>query len=139
MLEFTAQLQKEKEELSPADRFAVDTFRIEKQLKLSIEADYSRNGMMLATYKALDGYDDLLNQYYQALINQLTPEDQSILKKAQRHWLAYRDAEIELNRITTEDQYTGGGSIHLLVKAHRNLEITKQRVIELQAYLMRTI
>ncbi|ESQ76432.1 lysozyme inhibitor LprI family protein [Asticcacaulis sp. AC402] len=47
--------------------------------------------------------NETLNATYQALIRQLSPEDQAALRKAQRAWIAFRDADCEVGWADTRD------------------------------------
>lgn len=117
--------------------FATDTFSIEERHRLKLGIDYSTNGMVISTIYANKEYDKLLNKYYQLLQKSLNEEDKEILKKSQRNWIEFRDSELELNGVLMNDYYSGGGSIQRVFAAGRNLDLTRDRVIELYHYLNR--
>lgn len=117
--------------------FDIDTFMVEKRLELYINQDYSDFGMKTASINQLDDYEKLLNKYYKKLLSKLKAEDKETLKIAQRNWIKYRETELNLNYIVSQDNYSGGGTIQTLFVLSRNIEITKTRVIEFYDYLGR--
>lgn len=117
--------------------FQIDTFTIEKRLELYINQDYSDYGMKTASINQLDDYEKLLNKYYKKLLSELKAEDKETLKIAQRNWIKYREAELNLNYLVSQDNYSGGGTIQTLFVLSRNIEITKTRVVEFYDYLGR--
>jgi len=122
-----------------AIEFGIDTFRIERIQERKMDLDYSTAGMLRASYEGLAEYDKLLNKYYKTLLAKLNSEDKEKLKKTQRNWIEYRDSEIELIGIMSDDEYSGGGTIQRLVVASRIQYFTKQRVITLFDYLVFTV
>lgn len=117
--------------------FPLDTFRIERMLQLRLSTDYSTAGMVNAGSEAEKEYDKLLNKYYQILLNRLKEEDKEILRESQRNWIAFRDSEQKLNRLLTDESYSGGGTIQGVISMSRSLELTKKRVFEIREYLGR--
>lgn len=116
--------------------FIVDTMKVEARFEMDLESDYSTAGMVNATYKAEEGYDKLLNKYYQILYSHLNKKDKAILKKAQVSWLAFRDNERLLFGSLTDEAYSGGGSIQRIFASHRYFTLTKNRVIQLAQYYL---
>lgn len=117
--------------------FKLDTFRIEERQKLKLEIDYSTAGMVSSAFDAMDEYDVLLNKYYSLLLKKLNEEGKTALRESQRNWIQFRDSELELNQLLTDEYYSGGGTIQRVIYASRALETTKHRVIELYFYLNR--
>lgn len=117
--------------------FQLDTFKVEKRLELYINQDYSDYGMKIACNNQINDYEKLLNKYYKKLLAELNTEDKETLKIAQRNWIKYREAELNLNFLISQDNYSGGGTIQTLFVLSRNIEITKARVIEFYDYLGR--
>ena len=76
--------------------------------------------------------DKELNQAYSLLMAKLPPARQAELKTAQRHWIAFRDAEFELikNNWTRENF---GSSAGMSQGAYR-CSLIKNRVIQLLYY-----
>lgn len=119
--------------------FTVDTFKIEKRMRLRIDKDYSDPGMLNATYQAVHEYDKLLHMYFQKILEKLDTNDQETLLEAQQNWQRFRESEKRLNILLADDKYSGGGTIQRLFIASRNLELIKNRVLELYHYLNRIV
>jgi uncharacterized protein YecT (DUF1311 family) len=117
--------------------FTIDTFVIAKRFDLYISQDYSDYGMKTASIHMLNEYEKLLNKYYKILLSNIKPEDKEILKTTQRNWIKYRESELKLNFLVSEDKYSGGGTIQILFVLSRNIEITQNRVIEFKEYIDR--
>jgi uncharacterized protein YecT (DUF1311 family) len=116
--------------------FAIDTARIERFTSEKMSVDYSTAGMNDAITELNNGYDKLLNKYYKKLISGLEPTDKEILKQAQRNWILYRDSQIKLIRLLSDDKYSGGGSIQTNICSADILSLTKERVIQLFQYIV---
>ena len=69
-----------------------------------------------------------VNKIYQLTIKKLQPEDVALLRKAQRAWLAYRDAQCE-----AEHALCGGGTGGPAAWMSCKVELTHQRVAEIQS------
>ena len=76
---------------------------------------------------ALKNEDSNLNRIYRKTLKKLGPEDASRLRKAQRAWLAYRDAHCD-----AEVKLYEGGSITHIVLPQCRLTLTKNRAEEIQ-------
>jgi uncharacterized protein YecT (DUF1311 family) len=77
--------------------------------------------------------DAELNQIYKQVRAGLDADGQAKLKTAQRAWLAYRDAEAELEAAPNE-----GGSIYPMIVANVKARLTEARVKELKEVLAAT-
>lgn len=110
--------------------FAVDTFSISLCEDVLINDDSSTLGMMQTIYAAAEDYDALLNKYYQKLRNSLDSNGKAALLKAQRAWIAFRDADDELSGAAMPPD----GSMWRVVHASNHQERIKQRVIQLFNY-----
>lgn len=117
--------------------FQVDTFKIEERWKLFLDIDYSTSGMVKYTVLAEGEYRQLVDQLYQLLLSKLNNKDQNTLIEAQNNWLQYSASERELNSILSKEEYSDGGSIQVVYIASRNLDVNKQRALELYRYLLR--
>lgn len=91
--------------------YAVDTFRIQRIMEKTMDADYSTHGMNNAVNELTAAYDKLLNKYYKLILTKLSTADKQIFITAQRSWLAFRKAEENLILMLSKDQYSGGGTI----------------------------
>ena len=114
--------------------FMADTFRIEQTFRKTTAIDYSTAGMREGTNVRREGYDKLLNIYYNKLLKLLKPADKIILVNAQRLWIAYRDNEAKLIYKLSEDEYSGGGTIQQLISAGDYAGLTERRAIEIFQY-----
>jgi uncharacterized protein YecT (DUF1311 family) len=77
--------------------------------------------------KELKKADAELNDVYRSTIKKLEAADAALLRKAQRAWLVYRDAQCEAGRALL-DGGTGGPAAFLSCK----LELTRKRTAEIQ-------
>ncbi len=117
-----------------AIEFAVDTFKIAHICSKRMDTDYSTTGMNLTIEEMTASYDKLLNKYYNKLLKTLLPDDKKSLIKAQRSWINYRDAEMELIRAMTKDNYSGGGTMQSIVATEGNSNLIARRTAELFDY-----
>ncbi len=77
--------------------------------------------------KELKKADAKLNRVYQLAEKKLQPDDAALLRKAQRAWLAYRDAQCE-----AEHALWGGGTGGTAARMSCSLELTRKRAAEIQ-------
>lgn len=107
---------------------------IDQQLKtcLDIEQNQTTAGMIECTNRAQEQWDKELNKNYSLLIGKLSADEKEKLKVAQRNWIAYRDKEIEFARTMYINMQ---GTMWRVVLADRQMELTKQRALELKVYL----
>jgi uncharacterized protein YecT (DUF1311 family) len=107
---------------------------ITKQLQTCLNAEKNQTtaGMIACTNQAQLQWDKELNTNYSVLISKLSADEKEKLKVAQRNWIAYRDKEIEFARTMYVNMQ---GTMWRVVLADRQMELTKQRALELKAYL----
>lgn len=74
--------------------------------------------------------DKKLNQTYQQLISQLSPQRKQRLIEAQRAWISFRDKTCQF-----ESSQMLGGSAEPLLRTTCLTRVTQQRVQDLQNYL----
>jgi uncharacterized protein YecT (DUF1311 family) len=122
------------DKLEEAIQFGLDTFKIESYCKKAMDYDYSTNGMNTIVYDAAAKYDALMNKYYKLLSAKLKPKDKAVLLAAQRSWLAYRDNEVKLYGMLSNDEYSGGGTIQSNIRAGNYMDLVKKRVVQLFEY-----
>ncbi|MDD4636751.1 MAG: DUF1311 domain-containing protein [Bacteroidales bacterium] len=142
--EYLALLQERlQKETFPADSkkkmiitFTLDTCRIERIASEQMKIDFSTAGMSNAVNELNKQYDQLLNTYYQKLLAKLKDSDKELLKQAQRNWIQFRESELKLINLLSEDKYSGGGTIQTNRRSVQSLNLTKQRLIELVHYWM---
>lgn len=114
--------------------FAVDTFTIEHIVSKRMEYDYSTAGMNMAMDEMTQGYDKLLNKYYNKLLKLMKPADQKVLIAAQKAWITYRNAEGKLIGTMSKEEYSGGGSIQSNIANGRYADVVVSRAIEIFLY-----
>jgi uncharacterized protein YecT (DUF1311 family) len=77
--------------------------------------------------KELRKADAEVNRVYRLTVKKLQPDDAAFLRKAQRAWLAYRDAQCE-----AEHALWGGGTGGPAARMSCSLELTRKRAAEIQ-------
>jgi uncharacterized protein YecT (DUF1311 family) len=138
--EVEAQIPKLKLKLSKQEfnadeiEFKIDTFRIETIASKRMEIDYSTTGMNITVDELTTSYDKLMNKYYGKLMKLLKPEDKKVLITAQKAWLAFRDAELNLIGTMTEDKYSGGGTIQSNIRTGSYSSLVVERTIKIFNY-----
>lgn len=116
--------------------FTLDTCRIERIASEQMKIDFSTVGMSNSVNELNRQYDQLLNTYYQKLLVKLKDSDKEKLKQAQRNWIQFRESELKLINLLSEDRYSGGGTIQINRRSAGSLYLTKKRLIEMFHYLM---
>lgn len=124
----------EKEYNTDQIEFSADTFRIARVFSRRMDFDYSTMGINIAIGEMAEGYDKLLNKYYNKLQQLLKPADKKVLVAAQRAWLAYRKAEQELISTMTKEEYSGGGTMQSNIANNAYADLVVQRAIEIFSY-----
>ena len=81
--------------------------------------------------KDFDAADAAMNKAYKQLMSKLDKEAQAKLKSAQRAWVAFRDAQGDLEA----DLEARGGSMAPMIYDGSRTELTKERTKELQDLL----
>ncbi len=74
-------------------------------------------------------WDDTLNIVWGLLEANLNEVDMEVLRKEEKEWIAFKDAEVQ-----AAGQECEGGSIQPSVEASRAADLTKARVYELAEY-----
>ena len=106
----------------PADRWIEDC----------IARDSSTAGMSACLDGGYRRWDNELNHVYQGLRGLLNQHQKEILKRSQRAWIVYRDAEFE----TIQALYGSlDGSMWRLAAISAKVEMVKARTLELNMYL----
>ena len=98
-------------------------------LTCSLSAFGQTQGQMNQTAsKAARTADAAMNARYKKLMAVLHPSEKTALKKAQRAWLRYRDAEAEFLSLRSQ-----GGTVYPMVYTQNVAGLTRQRTQELTA------
>ena len=117
--------------------FSSDTFKVEHTFSATIADMVNSPQILEAGEKATAEYDKLLNKYYNKLLAKLKGDDKKVLIKAQKAWLAFRDAEQDLIGTMSAQQYSGGGSIQKDINESTYQELVKNRLVHIFNHLSR--
>lgn len=105
---------------------------IDVQFERDMEAS---NGMTLemrnAQGRAYERWDTELNMEYRELMGNLAADEKAALKKAQRAWLKFREAESEF---WWTESISGGGTLQPVMASDQAIELLKARVCQLRRY-----
>jgi uncharacterized protein YecT (DUF1311 family) len=85
-----------------------------------------------------DKADKALNDTYRSLVGKLEKQDGDVkpLRKAQRAWIAFRDAELDMMfACDDEDMRVCWGSMYPLLYFGAKSDLTEERTRELQKYI----
>lgn len=115
--------------------FRQDTMMIEQHVADILTRNQTNAGMQQAISTLEQGYDSLLNKYYQMLQNKLKEEDRDILAESQRNWIKFRDSEKSLILALSSDRYTEEVTLQSLIAAGMISDLTKDRLIDIYHYL----
>ena len=105
---------------------------LDLELERRINADPSTAGMVEAYAQAIADWDKLLNVNYNALMKNLSREQQDKLRASQREWIKYRDLEFDFNRDFHADL---GGTIQGVNILAFQCSFVRERALALGAYL----
>lgn len=108
-----------------------NTIDIELENCLDSAENFTTRGMTNCIFEATTKWDKELNRNYSELTALLTEEQKEMLKIAQRKWIEFRDKEIEFSNQMYGDME---GTMWIPVAAQTNLELTKNRALELKSY-----
>lgn len=96
------------------------------------DAAEDQTTMTLCAGQAFDAADAALNQAWQELMRRLAddPEAKALAVTAQKAWIGFRDAECAFQASGSQ-----GGSIHPMLVAQCQADLTTARTDALEAYL----
>ena len=120
------------EEQSLSERIAMEISFAEEQEKEIEKKQKEADTQMEMNITAAEMYqmwDDTLNIVWKLLEADLSEADMEALRKEEREWIAYKDAEVQ-----AAGEESGGGSIRPSLEAATAAELTKARVYELAKY-----
>ncbi len=139
-LRFKDSLKKEDGITNEYIEYSVDTFKLQHIADKRIDIDWSTVGMNITVDEMTDGYDKLMNKYYEKLMHTLDPADKKALINAQRAWLQFRTAEMKLvGVLTNNDKYSGGGTIQSNISVSDYSDLVIKRTDQLFDYYNGTI
>lgn len=114
--------------------YSVDTFKLQQIARKRIDIDYTIWGMNKTVEEMTDGYDKLMNKYYQKLLQTLDSTDKKALIDTQREWLKFKKTEMDFVFVLLKDKYTGGGGITSNISVGYYSDIVVQRTDKLFEY-----
>lgn len=106
---------------------------IDLRLKMCLEdsANHSKAGMVGCVLEAIDGWQEELEKNYNLLLSLLNAEEKTKLEIAQQNWVKYKEAELEFYYLMYGNMQ---GTMWRTIAVSTNLELVKQRAIQLQDY-----
>ena len=106
---------------------------IDKQLSACLDSSQNSStiAMIDCTVHAKDAWDKELNKYYNLLMATLSSAEKNKLKAVQRKWLYFRDSETTFSTTLYKNMQ---GTMWGIAKVQSDLNIIKQRALELKAY-----
>ena len=119
-------------QLSLSDEIAAEISYAEEREKEITEKQKAADTQMDMNITAAEMYqmwDDTLNIVWGLLEANLNEADMEVLRKEEKEWIAFKDAEVQ-----AAGQECEGGSIQPSVEASRAADLTKARVYELAEY-----
>lgn len=116
--------------------FTVDTFKVEKLKQKKMAMDTSLAEKIAAINEAEIQYTILMDKYYSVLLNRFDDEGKKAIVAAQKKWLKYRDDEIAMTEKLYDEQHKGDVKSKEIGKALENLELTKERVVEIYKHIL---
>ncbi|RRD39835.1 DUF1311 domain-containing protein [Leptotrichia sp. OH3620_COT-345] len=94
---------------------------LEKELKPALDSGVTAD-MSNAAATLSEAWEEELNKIYGLLISELSEKEKEKLRTVQRDWLSKKKKEAEESE---------GGNIAVLLSSGRELELTKERTVEL--------
>lgn len=88
--------------------------------------------MRNAQNRAYEQWDRELNIVYKELMGHLSAEEKDSLRKAQKAWLVFRDAETEF---FWSESISGGGTLQPITVSGYSLDLVKTRVCQLSNFI----
>ena len=88
--------------------------------------------MRNAQTRAYEQWDRELNIVYKELMGHLPGEEVDSLRKAQKAWLVFRDAETDF---FWSESISGGGTLQSIIVSDYKLELVKTRVCQLMNFV----
>lgn len=119
--------------LSPSIQAKEKEHKIDRWLSQQLEKDLTTYEMLNSIYKGSKMWDKEMNISYKYLMKHLNAEQKKNLKKAQRAWIVFRDAENTSRESILEDRRKFG-TLGLVESASNYYEMIKGRAQTLGYY-----
>ena len=100
-------------------------------LEKALAKNSSTTGTRQATNKAREMWDAEMNKRYRRLMSALKPRQRAALRKSQKAWLAFRDAEFAANETIISSKQ---GTMWPMMADDRMMILVKERALHLQGY-----
>jgi len=110
---------------NPAQETRPQAQQIEKEEDRCCCSTYETEQCLFKVEKSVDAE---LNRLYRKVVKDWGPKDAAILRKAERFWIEYRDANCEAETATYE-----GGSIAPSISGSCRIRLTRQRIEEIKS------
>jgi uncharacterized protein YecT (DUF1311 family) len=109
---------------------------VKDPIDIAMDAAMDRNGstagMCEAIAEAHEKWEARLNTAWSKLKKKMPPEEFSVLQKAQRAWIAYRDLQIKSYEATYSKM---DGTMWISISVSAVMNLTKERVRNLEGFL----
>lgn len=134
--EVTKQAEEDSSQQSLSERIAMEISaaeeqeaEVDKKIEQMQEEAVTQSEMNETAEETYKLWDDTLNVVWGLLEANLNEADMEVLRKEEREWIAFKDAEVQ-----AAGEENGGGSLQPLLEAMKAAELTKARVYELAEY-----
>jgi hypothetical protein len=115
--------------------FTVDTFKVERMLKLKLKSDTTKAERIVSINDAEIEYDFLIAKYNKILLSLYNEKDQKKVIADQKKWTNYRDEQIALTE-KKYDEIKGSEKGRTVEKAKHHLGLSKVRAIDLYKQIL---
>lgn len=134
--ENSGQTEEDSSQQSLSERIAIEISyaeereeEVEKEIEKMQEEAVTQSEMNETAEEMYKLWDDTLNVVWGLLEADLNEADMEVLRKEEREWIAFKDAEVQ-----AAGEENGGGSLQPLLEAMKAAELTKARVYKLAEY-----
>lgn len=104
---------------------------IDEKLSTCLQVNGSTAGMIRCLEEAYRSWDQLMNNAFLVLQNELNADHKAQLRRTQNQWIAYREAEN--NWIT--NFYPKDGTLWVTVRMQERVDLVKARALQLKGYV----
>ena len=108
----------------------MDKHPIDSLLDQCLKKDTSTKGMIDCYSSAHNNWDAELNAHYKKLMSTLNPKQKTLLKKSQRAWIKFKEAQFE----SIKAIYDRDGTMWGIVKSIQAMDITKEQALRLNRF-----
>jgi uncharacterized protein YecT (DUF1311 family) len=105
--------------------WALSTHAFAANPDVNCKSPEDQTTMNICANNDFNAADTKLNQSYAKVYKSISPQGQTKLKKAERAWVAWRDAQCDLDTSST-DSYSAQPMVHAMCLEHYTQEQTKR-------------